>query len=269
MIHTLPVQLGRTLLLALASLLLLSCQQEDTLTPEQQAAIDQAYNAAEQRLAYHTDQIRKAILAKQEKTQDVAEDLTGYTATWKLITGGQETLNQHAQELINNELISPAWCMELMCHHIVALTRELQDQEDILARKTECLLSTAVPPHPTPAPSELSHSNLPLEDSIQKQLITELTSIIGSEAATHLALSSGILGASSLGAGSTFGISIGIGIIVDIAVRWIMNPSGDIAKQLDQALQNTADKQAQLYHDTMENFLQARKADWIQQISGS
>lgn len=159
---------------------------------------------------------------------------------------------------------------ELLEEHTKSFVIALRDIEAPLARQANCPPLSAAQAHTIQSTvTDDSPNQLELADSLQKQLYTELASLVGSEAATQLVIRSGIPGTSSLSSAGSFGISLVVGIVVDTVVRWCMDPAANVAQQLDAALDEAAEKQAQQYCAAMQRYLQARKGTWINEISAN
>ncbi len=240
----------------------------DGLTQQQQATIDRACATAEKNINAHAEEIRQAILAKKAACAKVADTLTGYKATWILLRHGDEAFKRYTQKVVEAELINEVWTTQLIGRQVAEFIIELRDVEDALARESGCPALSISTDHPrTVNGALLDTQDMELKDALQMQVFTELASLLGGEAATHLALSSGILATCSTFSWSTLGIGLGVGIVVDVIVRHIMNPAEQIANQLVSALENVAQKQSEAYRESMRLHLEERRARWTEEIS--
>lgn len=249
---------------------LLTCCGDHETTEQQRQAIDQAYRQADEQITRHAGEIHQSIISRKEKTREVAEELTGLKAAWTLISESEEGLHNLAKELIAEHLISEKEMQELLEQHTKSFVIELRDIEDSLAQQANCPSLSAAQTHTIQSTSaHVSPNQLNLTDGMQQQLFTELASIVGAEAATQLLISSGILGTAGVSSAGSFGISLAVGIIVDAAVRWYMDPAADVTLQLDTALDEAAAKQAQQFRTAMQQYLQARRDTWFKEISAN
>ncbi len=240
----------------------------DGLTRQQQATINKAYAAAEENINAHAEEIRQAILAKKAACAKVADTLTGYRATWILLRHGDEAFKRYTQKAVERELISEVWTTQLIGRHVAEFIIELRDVEDALARESACpALSVSGECPRTVNGALIDTQDMELKDALQMQVFAELASLLGGEAATHLALSSGILATGSAFSWSTLGIGLGVGIVVDVIVRHIMNPAEQIANPLVSALENVAQKQSDAYRESMLLHLEDRRVRWAEEIS--
>ncbi len=238
------------------------------LTPADFSAIDKAYAAAEQNIDKHTEAVRQAVLARKKYSAYVAGNLTGWTAAWTRCVDGEEGLQAKVNKEISANLISEQWSTQLISKQLAAFVLELREVEDALAQETGCYgLSTAQDEANVKGKGGLSHGKLELTDAMQKQLLVELTALVGGEVAAQLILSSGILATGSALSATSFGVSLGVGIVVDLVVRWVMNPSGKVEQQLNEALDKAAEEHAQLFRKALETLLQERRNRWKAEIS--
>ncbi len=250
----------------LLPLLLSGCG--DKLRPEDKAAVSKASEAAEASLGSHTEAVKQAILARKEHSGDVADKITGYSAMWTRVWDGEEALKEHVNKVIAANLISEEWSMKLISREAAGFIVELRDVEDALARETGCHSLSSTPDHKGDGNTKpLSPDDLQLTDAMQKQLLADLASFIGAEAATQLAVSTGILATGSAFSWGTFGISLGVGIVVDVIVRWIMDPSEKVEQQLNEALDKAAEEQSAQFRKAMEGLLDKRREHWVDEIS--
>ena len=187
---------------AASGLLLCGCGDEPSTAPAptsitlgELSDIDKACATAEKSIDMRAEAIRQAILAKKEKSREVAEKLTGYKATWTYVVDGEEALKQKSQAIVEADLISKEWGDKLIGQEVAGFIIDLRDAEDVLARETGCATLSVAPDgqHATDG-TPVKAQRLDVKEGIQKQMYTELASLIGAEAATQLVISSGILG---------------------------------------------------------------------------
>ncbi len=253
--------------LAAFSPALVGCEDSGP-TRQQQVAVDKARADAGESIRTRAEEIRRAILEKKAGCAEVADALTGYQSTWVLLRHGDEAFKRHTQELVEAELISEAWVTQLVGRQVAEFIIELRDIEDVLAREAGCpALSVTADHHHSAGGAPLDTEEMELKDALRMQVFTELASLLGAEAATHLALSSGILAGSSAFSWSTLGISLGVGLAVDVIVRWVMSPADEVARQLAQALEEAALKQSSAYREAMQQHLDERRERWMKELS--
>ncbi len=170
--------------------------------------------------------------------------------------------------MVESALISESWTTQLVARQVAEFIIELRDVEDALAREIGCPALSITPEHPHPSNGEpINTQDTELEDALRMQVFTELASLLGGEAATHLALRSGILATGTAFSWSTLGIGLGVGIVVDVIVRHIMNPAEQIAKQLEKALDEVAEQQREAFSEAMRQHLNTRRERWMKEIS--
>ncbi len=225
----------------------------------------------------HAEAVRRAILALKVHTPEIADALTGYKAMWILTRHGSDELQRYTQTTIEEHYKLREGCARVIAQECAAFLLTLRESEKALSRALGVPIPSASESSRVPAPSAsaarkatagdaISSYSLALPDTLQGQICAELATFIGAEAATRLCLSSGILGTASAFSWSTLGISVGAGILVDTAVRWMMDPSGKIASRLNDALDKVAEEQSARFTQAMQQHLEARRACWVQAL---
>ncbi len=245
---------------------LCSCDEHE-LTQQQRSAAIAAYSNARRNMEQHAEAVRRAILALKVHTPKIADELTGYKAMWILTRHGSDELQRYTQTTIEENFKLREGCARIIAQEAAAFLLALRESEKALSQALGVPIPSASGKLPAPAAGHAINSDaLALHDTLQGQICTELATFIGTEAATRLCLSSGILGTASAFSWSTLGISVGAGILVDTAVRWMMDPSGKIASRLNEALDKVAEEQAARFTQAMQQHLEMRRACWLQAL---
>ncbi len=258
---------------AASGLLLTGCSDERTaeessasISLKELSAIDKACASAEKSIGTHAEAIRQAILDKKQNCREVAENISDLGATWVLLWYGEDGLKHRTNGIVEEKLISEQWSLQLIGRHAAEFVIELKDLEDVLARETDCPGLSVSPNSEHQGRKSDTTAGLEVKDALQKQVLTELASVIGAEAATALAIHLGIIGTSAGFSWSTFGVSIGVGLIVDVLVRWAVDPAEELTQQLNDALDKAAQEQSDAYRKAMQQHLEMRRTHWVQEI---
>ncbi len=269
---TLPAKALGTLLIGCT---LCSCDEHE-LTPRQKATGIAAYTDARRRVEQHAETVRRTILALKVHTPNIADELTGYKAMWILTRHGSDELQRYTQNTIEENFKLREGCSRIIAQECAAFLLALRESEKALSQALGVPIPSATGSSKVPTPASaarkatagdaINSDALALHDTLQGQICAELATFIGAEAATRLCLSSGILGTASAFSWSTLGISVGAGILVDTAVRWMMDPSGKIASRLNEALDKVAEEQAARFTQAMQQHLEMRRACWLQAL---
>ncbi len=236
------------------------------ISAEDKAIIDRAYLEAEKSIESHAAAVRQAVLDRKKECKDVADKITGYVAMLKRIKG-EEALKKHVDDVISKNLISEDWCMKLVSREVAGFIIDLRDIEDKLARETDCpALSVSHMYEGSLKYSAVTNDGSRLTNAMMKQVLTDIASLVGGEAAAMLALSTGIFGTAASLSWSTLGVSVGVGIVVDVVARWVINPAGEVAKQLNEALDMTAERQFSAFRKAMKHHLDLQRKRWTKEI---
>lgn len=245
------------------------------LSSEQQTAVVKAYKEAAAAVTARGKQLEQWYLKQKEFTPAAANELTNLRSKWvmgkTMVTGNEEQRQQYVNAVIAKHLYSKEDCEQGTMHHAALLIKDWLDAEDTLSRKARCpSLSVEAREHGLEG-ADMVTANI--NDELAQMLYAELGALVGGELASQvgiqLATSAGLIGAGTLGAAETFGISLGLGILADLVVSWIMDAEADITEKLNEQVEKEACEHRKLFEETMLKALKQRKADWEEQISKS
>lgn len=204
-------------------------------------------------------------------TKAAADELTGWKSKWVVISrfGNKEKVAAFSEEVINRHLFTIKSAEKQTANSIAAVVNKWVNHEDELAVNTKCYeLSTSAKADKWKANSVEVQDDMQIQ--IKNSVLQEATSLAGGElaayAATQLATSAGILGTGALTSWETFGIGLGVGILVDMVVGWAMDTTGKIKIQLDDQVKITAAEQKKRFREAMLKALNTRKSEWEKQI---
>lgn len=245
------------------------------LTAEQKEAVDQAYAEAAAAVTARGAQLEQWYLEQRKSTPAAAAELTSLRSKWVVaktaVTRNDVQRQQYVNAIIAKHLYSTQDCEKGTAHHAALLIKDWLDVEDSLSMAANC-----------PAlglkarEEEVQHGNVVTTDmdgELEQMLYAELGSLLGGEVASYvgieLATSAGLIGAGTLGAAETFGISLGLGILADIVVSWAMDVEGKIEAKLNEQVEADAAAHRKNFESTMLQALRKRKDDWVGQISKS
>ena len=261
--------------LIISAVLLMLNSGGKSLTSEQQTALDKAYEEAAAAVTARGAQLEQWYLRQKEFTPAAASELTSLRSKWvmgkTMVTGNEEQRKQYVNAVIAKHLYSKEDCEQGTMHHAALLIKDWLDAEDTLSRKARCpSLSVEAREHELKG-ADMVTANI--NGELAQMLYAELGALVGGELASQvgiqLATSAGLIGAGTLGAAETFGISLGLGILADLVVSWIMDAEADITEKLNEQVEKEACEHRKLFEETMLKVLKQRKADWEEQISNS
>lgn len=245
------------------------------LSSEQQTAVVKAYKEAAAAVTVRGTQLEQWYLEQKKYTPAAAAELTSLRSKWVVAktaaTGDDKQRQQYVNAIIAKHLYSTQDCEKGTAHHAALLIKDWLDVEDSLSMAANCPalgLKTRE--------EKVQHGNAvttEMDGELEQMLYAELGSLLGGEVASYvgieLAASAGLIGAGTLGAAETFGISLGLGILADLVVSWAMDVEGKITAKLNEQVEADAAAHRKNFEKAMLQALQKRKDEWVEQISKS
>lgn len=211
-------------------------------------------------------------LRDKRHTADMARELNGMKGKWVMaktaITKNEAERKAFFRSVGKKYLHSPQDCENRTARVVAEVLRDWYEVENELAVTLN---------HPELGHQQTEHNvtSTPIPDSdytpeLQKQIAAELVSLVGSEVAaacaTRLGISAGILGSGAALSAETFGISLVVGIVVDLGVDWYMDTEGKIKASLDAQIQHTAEVQKTKFRAVMLEALENYMKQWENQL---
>ena len=242
------------------------------LTEEQRNYIDSAYRKCQLEVEAEAVAVEQWYLSRcGTPTKNAADALTGWTAKWKTLFKSKEELAKYTEEVLAKEVLSEAACQNMIISSIAHVSKSWLDIEDELSIQTGCFeLSSKAKAKEIGTPV-IRPSDDELRAQVIRSLQAEGISLVGGElaaqVAVQLATSAGILGTGAALSWETLGIGLVVGVLLDLTVGWIMDPAGKVQDQLDTQIRKTAEAQKILFRDTLMKALEARREEWVDQIS--
>lgn len=246
------------------------CPQQ--LTAAQLQAVDTAYAESLQSIEARASELKDWYLSRKKGCSCAAAQLTDLRSMWNVSTGSEKEALHYVQKIIADATFSREAGAKYTDSAVAHAVYEMQQAEDRLAVETDCYtLSHIVAPQHTEAVT-LPDGAEPL-NQVTQALYTELGAQIGSEVATFLivkgASAAGVMGAATVSAPVTFGISLVVGLAVDTAIVVIAAPEDDIRCKLEQQIDSIAEKQSSAFRIRMVQLLDERRKQWIQEIAAA
>lgn len=241
------------------------------LTEDQLKYIDAAYHKCQLAVEEEASALEKWYLSRcGEPTKNAAESLTGWTAKWKTVFGSEEELALFTKEVLDREVFSEAMCQDKIVSSIAHVSRNWLDAEDELSIQTKCYELSSKAKAEKIKTQRMNVIGNDLRAQVIRSLQAEGISLVAGElaawAAVQMATSAGILGTGAALSWETFGISVVVGVLVDLTVGWIMDPAGKVQNQLDEQIRKTAAAQKKLFREMLMKALEARREEWVDQI---
>lgn len=251
-----------TLLLAIAGYLVYALSGDNE---PSDPILKYGYRSCKQSITLRGAEFEKAIMERRERIPDLADNLVGYKAKWKLIWDGQEGFEKWTGEQISNTLYNPQENQQLLSVYVKSVATDWQEIENDMARQLgHPVIGNTNDTDKIKSPT----LNLPpgLDGTVIEQILIEVAAIVGTEVATvvatDLAVSGGILTASAVGGWSTFGLSLVAGVIVDYIISIISDPTPQIEAELSKTLEENAAKMRAEFEQIMLKALDKRIKDW-------
>lgn len=249
------------------------------LTVEQRKCIDAAYQKCQLAVEKEAAALEKWYLSRcGEHTKRAADSLAGWTAKRKIMFLSKEELAQYTKEVLDKEVFSEADCQKKIVSAIAHVSKSWLDAEDELSIQTDCFELSSKAKAEKIRASGMSIPNNDLRGQVIRSLQTEGVSLVAGELAAQIAVqmatSAGILGTGAALSWETFGIGLVVGVVGGsmmniIHDNWIMDPAGKVQDQLDAQIRKTAAAQKKLFRESLMKALEARRWEWIDQISKS
>lgn len=242
------------------------------LTEQEKQAVDKAYDACAHKVDEAANELEKWYMSYSNgSTKEAAEELIGWKAKWKAVTGSQEERDAHAREVMSKHLFTEEAAEKQVAHQMGVVLLAWQHVEDELAMETNCpALSVKSRAGSATGEGAAKPSDEILKNEMVNTVYREALSIAGAEAAavvaTQLAASAGILGTEAVLSWETLGVGLAASLVVDAALGWIMDSEGKIQKILDDQVKNTATEQKKRFREMMMTVLDARRKEWEKQI---
>ena len=204
----------------------------------------------------------------EERVPEVAEELTGWTArlkACKAVAGDDSELQQFVKDTVEERLYNQQENLRLLSTHIAAVLAEWQKVENDLARQLKRPL-VSEGEHDTGSLTVKPGQHVDVQQQLAELVAAELCAVVGAEVATavgtRLAVSGGILATSSAMSVQTVGISLVVGLVADWVVGKVMDPRPELEKQLEQQLEDVADRQEAQFKEIMLKLLDEREREW-------
>ena len=249
------------------------------LTVEQRKCIDAAYQKCQLAVEKEAAALETWYLSRcGEHTKRAADSLTGWTAKWKTVFGSKEELAQYTKEVLDKEVFSEADCQKKIVSAIAHVSKSWLDAEDELSIQTDCFELSSKAKAEKVRPSGMSILSDDLRGQVIRSLVAEGSSLIAAELAAQVAVqmatSTGILGTGTALSVEPLDIShvvvvVGGSMMNMIRDNWIMDPAGKVQYLLDAQIRKTAAAQKKLFRESLMKALEARRWEWIDQISKS
>lgn len=244
----------------------------EKLTVEQLQAVDAAYAESLQSIDARAAELKKWYLSRKKGSAVAAAQLTGLSGMWNVGTGSEKEAQQYVQKTIADATFSAAAGAEYANSAVARAVYDMQQAETRLAVESDCYTLSHVSAPRNAVSVTLPDSAGPA-DKVTQALYTELGSQIGSEVATFVmiqgATAAGVMGAATVSAPVTFGVSLIIGLAVDTAITVIVDPEDDIRRQLEQQIDSIAENQSSAFRSLMVQLLDERRKQWIQEIAAA
>lgn len=211
-------------------------------------------------------------LCDKQHTAAMAEELNSLKGMWVMtktgITGNEKERKAFFDDVSSKYLHTPQACEKETAKAIAAVLRDWCDAENELA--VELKLPELTHEQADQKVESASVHTVDHTSSLQKQIAADIISLVGSEMTgacmTRLGVSAGILGSGAAMSAQTFGISLVVGVAVDLGVNWYMDTENKIKASLDEQVEKTAAEQKAKFREVMQKALEEQMNQWKEQL---
>ena len=92
---------------------------------------------------------------------------------------------------------------------------------------------------------------------------SEVASTVGMQVLLRMGVSAGILGTGAANSWWSFGGSMALGLLVDMAWTWIDDPVGDIEAEMNSAIDTLAKNAGSAIRDELISMISERNEEWV------
>lgn len=239
---------------------------------ERSRALDKAYAACEAATEARAQELEDWYLEDKSRTLNMAKELNSMKGKWvmakTMMSGNKAERERFFKDVSSRYLHSPQDCEKKTAWVVAELLRDWTDAENLLAVELQCsglgVGETQVAVQ-TQKKQELDHSS-----TLQKQIAADIVALVGGEAAaagvTQLGVSAGILGTGAMFSVESFGISLVVGVVVDMGVDWYLDTEGELRKSLDDQVERMAAAQKEKFRETMKQALKEKRKQWEKEL---
>lgn len=235
-------------------------------------AIENAHIECEKALEARANELEAWYLADKTRTEAMAAELNSLKGKWIMakttVSGNEKERKDFFQSVSKEYLHSSQDCEKQTAMVVAELLRDWTDVEDKLAIELACPKLGHTQTDEKVQTGE--HIVVDHTSTLQKQITADIASFIGGEVVTcgvtALGVSAGVLGTGAVLSAETFGISLVVGVAVDLGVNWYMDTEGTIKKALDEKIEEAAKVKKQKFHSVMQKSLDELIIQWKQQL---
>lgn len=229
-------------------------QMPPTITPEQKRAIANAQERVNRRLDACATELGRIVRGWKSGSRAFAEEVTGYTAVGKYVSGG---LEDYVAAEFDEHVISSRQMQQQLGNCVERALGDIRDIEDELVLEL-CSHVESGDVKPSPIRTELLRKEMvsELKEIGANAATTTIGSFIASEAGcialrpvtsaiisriiTMLGTRGALMGASASGSVCSWGLTLVVGLGVDYLVEWAMDNEGEIEQEVNTALDQMA-----------------------------
>lgn len=235
------------------------------LSNKRSAIIQDAYNQGIKCIDLEAKALKTWMLSGKNGTAKAASDLSGPTAKWKYATLSNEEFAYYASQVIAHHTHSSEQIKARLEEGISDCISDIYQIEINLADKAgkELNLNTT-----EQASLRSSIAIMPIDVSrdVQNAVLGDITSQIYGAVAEQLLVSAGILGTSTALSVESFGISLAIGVGLDLIISWFMDTEGNIQDKLNSSIEQSAVLCEKVFREEMQEKLDERRRQWEEAI---
>lgn len=239
--------------------------------------ISESERKAEQVINQRARQFGQYLKDRKSGSRAFSNDVLSLSGKWHALKPylpftDSEGHKKYIQRKLDEHIISENQLAHVLRRSIEDMVRDIEAIENDLAVsiRTEILGRSL-------KPDEIPIAKRKFERSLQTMMyasrhdalrglnrfvISEVSTVIGTAVLARLAVSLGILKAGAVSGKATFGIGLILGFIIDAVYSAVTDPKGEIQRELNKAIDIMAKNGEQALRVEMENIMDARAKVW-------
>jgi hypothetical protein len=240
--------------------------------------IRQANGKAVAAINQRADELKAFLESRKKGCRAFAENTVSLYGKWRVVKPWIPLTDDHSHE---------AYIKELFAQHIFsgeelgqalkrAVDGAIKDLEsienDLAVALHEEMLGSSVEPNEIPIAKEnfkkainsmVSASQWDATKAAGGLAASEVASTVGMQVLLRMGVSAGILGTGAANSWWSFGGSMALGVLVDMAWTWIDDPVGDIESGMNSAIDTLAENAGSALRDELISIISERNEQWV------
>lgn len=240
--------------------------------------IDAAFAEAQQVATARAAEFSAFVRDKKKGARPFAENLTSWYGKWRVIKpylpfADGDGHKKYVEELFATHIFTKDELGTRLKRTIEDAVLDMEGIQNRLAVKLkhEITSSTSATFDDTAVASEFRNSieqvvaasQWDAQKAAAALVVSEVVSTIGTQVLIRMGVSAGILGAGAANSWWSLGGSVVIGLIVDVLWEWIDDPTGDVEREVGQAIDSFAERCDSALSQELQKVNQQKQDLWL------